>query len=172
MNLTRRNHRAYAAPALEKNSAGIAVLSEAAMSRKASAERLFYACASSNGRPGGRGRKARRCFSGTATPVSVAHPIAVGSAVTHRNWSKTMCEKPTIDRETASRINPLISGLWTEDTLDTAAAVVYELGYIVTSTELAIENLYHVFGAVAAALAWERENIHSVVQARKESGHV
>lgn len=83
-----------------------------------------------------------------------------------------MCtDAPVIDRATAAKINPLISSLWTEDTLDSAASVVYGLGYIVTTTELAIENLFHVFGAVAAALEWERDNIHSVVQARKERDH-
>lgn len=75
---------------------------------------------------------------------------------------------PVIDRDTAAKINPLISSLWTEDTLDSAASVVYELGYLITTTELARENLFHVFGVVAAALEWERENINSVVQARKE----
>jgi len=69
---------------------GIGVPSEAAISRSFTL-RLFYRLGvSSNGRPGGRGRKARRCFSGTPTPVSVAHPIGVGSAVQNRNWSTTM----------------------------------------------------------------------------------
>lgn len=79
-----------------------------------------------------------------------------------------------VDRETASRINPLISSLWTEDTLHSMAAVVYELGYMITETELAHDNMFHVFGAIAAALEWEVDNIASCRLAReaREAGHV
>lgn len=79
-----------------------------------------------------------------------------------------------VDRETASRINPLISTTWTEDTLHSTAAVVYELGYMITDTELAHDNVFHVFGAIAAALEWESANINSCRIAReaKEASHV
>lgn len=82
-----------------------------------------------------------------------------------------MTNEVKIDRDTASKINPLISSLWTEDTLDAARLAIYELGYILTTTELAIENLFHIFGVIASALEWERDNIHSVAQARKERTH-
>jgi hypothetical protein len=84
-----------------------------------------------------------------------------------------MSNATPVDREAASKINPLISNLWTEDTLDAAAATVFELGYLATGQrDLAVGNLYHLFSAIAAALTWERDNIHSVVQARKEKNHV
>lgn len=74
-----------------------------------------------------------------------------------------------VDRDTASRINPLISTLWTEETLDNAAFTVFELGYLATGqNDLATDNLYHLFAAIAAALRWERENILSVKCCRGE----
>lgn len=82
-----------------------------------------------------------------------------------------MTNEVKVDRDTAAKINPLISSLWTEDTLDAAHSVIYELGYIVTTTELGIKNLFYIFGVIAAALEWERDNIHSVAQARKERIH-
>jgi hypothetical protein len=89
MNLTRSNHQAYHAPASEKNEAGIDILIGAATSRKHQASGFF-----SPVRPvlGGRagGPQGRRCSIGMSTPVSVALPIDMGLAVTHRNWSKTM----------------------------------------------------------------------------------
>ncbi len=86
------NNRAHIPHVAATTATGIGVLSEAAMSRTF-ALRLFYRLGvSSNGRPGGRGRKARRCFSGTPPPVSVAHPIGVGLAVQNRNWSINMCQ--------------------------------------------------------------------------------
>ncbi len=76
----------------EKDVTGIGVPREAAMSRTAFALRLFCRLgASSFGRPGGRGRKARRSFPGTPTPVRSAHPIGLGLAVHNRNWSNIMC---------------------------------------------------------------------------------
>lgn len=77
-----------------------------------------------------------------------------------------------VDRETASQINPLISSTWTEDTLDAVAAVVYEIGFMISETDLAKDHVFRVFEACAAALQWERENIESVAQHRKEPHHV
>lgn len=77
-----------------------------------------------------------------------------------------------VDRETASRINPLISSVWTEDTLNTVASVVYEIGCMVSETELAKDHVFAIFDSAAAALRWERDNIESVAQRRKDSGHV
>lgn len=85
-----------------------------------------------------------------------------------------MPETTPVDRATAARINPLISSLWTEDTLANVAAVVYEVGFMVAETELAKENTFHVFEVAAAALWWEGENIESCRLARleKEQNHV
>ena len=82
-----------------------------------------------------------------------------------------MTNEVKVDRATASKINPLISSLWTEDTLSNVASVVYEVGFMVAETELARENTFHVFEVAAAALWWELDNIQSVVQARKEIDH-
>lgn len=72
-----------------------------------------------------------------------------------------------VDRETASRINPLISSLWTEDTLHSMSSVVLELGYLISASDGAPEHLFRVFETVAAALAWETDNIVSCRQARE-----
>lgn len=77
-----------------------------------------------------------------------------------------------VDRETASRLNPLISNLWTADTLDTVAVAIDELGHIVSDTELSIKYVFVLFSAAAAALAWERDNIRLPSHATKESSHV
>lgn len=77
-----------------------------------------------------------------------------------------------VDRETASQINPLISSIWTEDTLDAVAAVVYEIGFMISETELAKDHVFRVFEACTAALQWERNNINSAAQRRKENENV
>lgn len=82
-----------------------------------------------------------------------------------------MTNEVKVDRATASQINPLISSLWTEDTLSNVASVVYEVGFMVAETELAKENVFHVFEVAAAALWWELDNIQSVGQARMERKH-
>lgn len=80
-----------------------------------------------------------------------------------------MTNEVKIDRETAAKINPLISSLWTEDTLANISSIVYELGYIASSAaEVETANLFHLFAAIAAALQWETDNIRSVTQARQE----
>lgn len=73
-----------------------------------------------------------------------------------------------IDRATAAKINPLISSLWTEDTLSNVAAVVYEIGFMVSETELAKENTFRVFEVACAALWWELNNIRSAAQVKRE----
>lgn len=124
-----------------------------------------------NGRPGGGSRKARRRVPGLSTSVSVAHPGERGLAVHNRNRSTRIMSNDTkVDRKTASRINPLISSIWTEDTLDTVASVIYEIGFMVSETNLAKEHTFAVFDAISAALRWEVDNIDSVRQARKKTG--
>lgn len=91
------------------------------------------------------------------------------------NEVTTVSENPAeirVDRETASRINPLISSIWTEDTLDLVAAVVSEVGHMIAETEMAKEHIYAVFGAAAAALEWERDNIKSLAQAQEKGATV
>lgn len=85
-----------------------------------------------------------------------------------------MPESTPVDRATAHRLNPLISNLWTEDTLHNAASVVYELGFLLSETELARGHLCLVFDAIAAALLWEGDNIKSCRLERitKETAHV
>lgn len=85
-----------------------------------------------------------------------------------------MCNTTHVDRETASKINPLIDNCWTEGTLDAVASVVYEVGFMVAETELSKGRTFHVFEVCSAALQWERENIQSCRMARlaKEQNHV
>lgn len=85
-----------------------------------------------------------------------------------------MSETTPVDRATAARINPLIDSIWTEGTLSNVASVVYEIGFMVSETQLAKENTFHVFEVAAAALWWEGGNIESRRLARleKEKNHV
>lgn len=86
---------AYFPAVAEKEATGISLLKWSGDSRTAFALRLFCRLgASSFGRPGGRGRKARRCSTGKANSRSVALPISLGLAVTYRNWSTTMENAP------------------------------------------------------------------------------
>ena len=81
----------YRSPVVDTKTTGICSPDGAAISRGQYATRLFCRLGvSSNGRPGGRSRKARRCSTGLQTSVSVAHPFCSGSAVTNRNWSTAM----------------------------------------------------------------------------------
>lgn len=85
-----------------------------------------------------------------------------------------------IDRETASRINPLISELFTEDTLDQCARLVRDLGYFLSQvdnppegTEPRFGNLYLITSPIAAALDYEVANPHLTSgNQKKESRHV
>lgn len=77
-----------------------------------------------------------------------------------------MCtEAPPVDRETAARLNPLISSIWTEDTLHQLAGVVRDLGYYLSilndvpeGHEPHFGNLYLLFGPIESALAYEATN--------------
>lgn len=89
-------HKAHHSRVTEKDVTGIGVLWEAAMSRNVSALRLFCRLgAPSFGQPGGRGRKARRSFPGTPTPVRSALPIGVGTAVQQPQLEATIMSKRT-----------------------------------------------------------------------------
>lgn len=58
---------------------------------QAQRERFFYALLSSNGRPGGRSRKARRCSIGSSNSRFGRPPsLERGLAVQNRNWSNIM----------------------------------------------------------------------------------
>ena len=86
-----------------------------------------------------------------------------------------MCQPAPVDRATAHKLNPLVSNLWTEDTLDSLSGVVDDLGYFLSvvadppeGQEPHFGRLYLLCGAISAALAYEVDNIHSVAHARKE----
>ena len=86
-----------------------------------------------------------------------------------------MAESIHADRDTAHRLNPLISAIWTEDTLSGIAGVVDDFGYLLSQVdqppagaEPRFGRLYLVMGCIAAALIYEEANIRSVVQARKD----
>lgn len=90
-----------------------------------------------------------------------------------------MCqEAPAVDRATAHKLNPLVSSLWTEDTLDSLSGVIDDMGYFLSMVANQPEGqdphfgrLYLLFGAISAAVAYEVDNLHSVVQSRKERNH-
>lgn len=86
--------------------------------------------------------------------------------------------KTTPDRETASRLNPLISELFTEDTLDQCSRMVQTLGYLLSQidtppegTEPHFGNLYLLFNPIAAALFYESENAYLAASARNKEAH-
>lgn len=90
-----------------------------------------------------------------------------------------MSKTTPVDRETASKINPLISNLWTEDTLHSLSGMVLTLGYLLSQvdsppegTEPCFGSLWMLCGPIASALEWETDNIRSVIQTRKEKNHV
>ncbi len=81
-----------------------------------------------------------------------------------------------IDRKTASRLNPLISELFTEDTLDQCARLVRDLGFFISLAECPEGNaeprfgsLYLITQPIAAALFYESENAY-LAAARKSQG--
>lgn len=79
-----------------------------------------------------------------------------------------------VDRQIASQLNPLISRLWTEDTLDISALVIHEISCLIPlpGTEPTVGGLHHVLDAVAAALEWERDNLYSISASRNKSAEV
>lgn len=160
--LTTARRSAHHSPVTEKDVTGFGSPSGAAMSRDAVAMRLFYRpCAPLwAGRTGSR--KARRCSTGLPTRSVPPTPFGSGRRFVQRTGAHTMTNEVTIDRATASKINPLISTISSEDTLSSMASVIYELGYLVVGErDLATGSLFHLFGAIAGALGWEVENISS-----------
>ncbi|MBL8438408.1 MAG: hypothetical protein JNM61_09435 [Zoogloeaceae bacterium] len=82
--------------------------------------------------------------------------------MTEQVHGRTTAPSQSITRQTASEINPLISSLWTEDTLDGLARMVLTLGYLLSevenpgeSSDPSFGNLYLLFGPIAAALRIE-----------------
>lgn len=84
-----------------------------------------------------------------------------------------MSKSASVDRKTASRINPFIGIISTEDSLSAIALTLSEIGSLLTSADSPQpENLWWVLEAMTCALNWEQSNIHSVGQAKKEQNHV
>lgn len=160
---------AYRSPATEKNVVGIDSPDGAATSRYAVSKRLF--CRSVRpvlGGPNGRAARLCRCSTGLSTRSVPPSRLTAGYRVFTRTGAHIMPNEVKIDRATAAKINPLISSLWTEDTLSNVAAVVYEIGFMVSETELAKENTFRVFEVACAALWWELNNIRSAAQVKRE----
>jgi hypothetical protein len=70
-----------------------------------------------------------------------------------------------IDRGTAHRLNPLISELWTNDTLTETSSLMRDLGFFLSvcenpqdDEEYRFGRVYLMFGAIAAALEYEADN--------------
>jgi hypothetical protein len=75
-----------------------------------------------------------------------------------------MTQATTIDRATASRINPLISQFTTEDTLIHVSRLVVDIAYFLSLIEPHEDSgphlgtMYLVFEPIAAALNYEIDN--------------
>jgi hypothetical protein len=89
-------HPVIIRPLPQKTAVGIRIPNGAAKSRSVQDVRLFCACVSSNGRPGGRSRKARRCSIGNANFRFGRPPqFALGLAVQKPQLEHTMTHTPT-----------------------------------------------------------------------------
>lgn len=141
------------------------------------------------GRPGREAARPAGAHSGLPTcPVSalpfgsgkrIDRDFRISNAEVLKESERTMSKTTSVDRETASKINPLISNLWTEDTLHSLSGMVLTLGYLLSQvdsppegTEPSFGSLWMLCGPIASALEWETDNIRSVIQTRKEKNHV
>lgn len=75
-----------------------------------------------------------------------------------------MSQTTPIDRETASKLNPLIE-IFTEDTLSQCSRMVQSIGYLLSQidsqseeAELYFGNLYLLCNPISAALNYEIKN--------------
>jgi hypothetical protein len=76
-----------------------------------------------------------------------------------------------IDRETATKLNPLISGMGYRDTLSMLSSLVTDLGYFVAisdgeNTETHFGNMHLICGVIAAALDFEADTAAEVKDLR------
>lgn len=84
-----------------------------------------------------------------------------------------MSTTPSVDRKIAASLNPFIGSSCTEDSLDAIKLTLIEIGCLLTSADSQPPaRLWWVLDAMACALAYESENIHSARQAGKEANHV
>jgi len=86
---------------------------------------------------------------------------------------------PSVDRETANRLNPLISSFFTEDTLNDVVSMVSDMGYLLSfvarspkGTEPQFGSLYLFCNVIAAALSYESENPRLAVQDSRSKGSI
>lgn len=82
---------------------------------------------------------------------------------------------PVIGREEAANLNPLISSLWTEDTLAVCARTISSLGTLISCTSNDVDydqgGLFLVFETITAALRYESRNVRSAdVERKKKAG--
>lgn len=78
------------------------------------------------------------------------------------------------NREIASILNPLISALWTEETLDNVSAVITDLGFFISLCEEDISGneprfgqMWRLLGTCAAALNYESANGRFITRDRQ-----
>ncbi|WP_301101101.1 hypothetical protein [Propionivibrio sp.] len=67
----------------------------------------------------------------------------------------------TISREAASRINPIIGSLFTEDTLEAASSLLKSVDALMLQLDdidVPASGLYPLFSIIAAAIDYEKEN--------------
>lgn len=154
------------APAAQHWVAGIGVLRKAAKSRNVTRNAAFLRLVSPFlGGLGGESQDSLVRFPSTPTRPVPPSRLASGVRLINLNESEYTMNATIIDRETASTINPLISSLWTEDTLDQCSRMVRHLGYLLSQidnppegTEPHFGNLYLLCLPIAAALDYEAAN--------------
>lgn len=166
--LTAVNLRDYSALAAPHRAAGFDLLSKAAKSRNVVRNAAFLRLVSPFlGGLGGELQSSPVRFPGRSTRPVPPSRLTSGVRFNQLNESENAMNATTIDRETASNLNPLI-GIFTEDTLDQCSRMVMNLGYLLSSidnppegTETQFGNLYLLFNPIAAALEYESANPHN-----------
>lgn len=121
-----------------------------------------------HGRPGRGAARLAGAVPGLSTRPVSAHPFESGKRSQRTYGDHTMSKSTSVDRKTASAINPFIGSICTEDSLSSMALTLGEIGSLLTNADSPQpENLWWVLEAMTCALRWEQENIHSVIQSRQ-----
>lgn len=84
-----------------------------------------------------------------------------------------LASTPILDRNTASKFNPMI-GIHAKETLDHCARAVNDLGYVVSGAdEMGLDfdksNLFRLFETVTIAMRYELSSLQQADQEQKEA---
>lgn len=167
MQLTFANTRDYDSAATQHWAAGFCSPRKAAKSRNVSRNAAFLRLVSPFlGGLGGEPQGSPVRFPGLQTRPVPPSRFAAGVRLTNLNESEYTMNATTIDRETASNLNPLID-IFTEDTLGQCSRMIQTLGYLLSQIDTPPEgiephfdNLYLLFNPIVSALKYETANPH------------